>query len=158
MTSKTNVVFQVDVVEKTCSCVQWKLRGFVCQHVVCVLMDMRINWADYCSKYYHVECYKEIYAPEMGLLIGREERPKPLVEINPPIDMRKPGRPCKKRKREHDELHSEKVVGTCKRCKMPGHNRRTCAGAPVGSNPKQKYKELWWKEEVIRLLTQILQS
>lgn len=142
VTSKTSVVFQVDVVEKTCSCVQWQLRGFVCQHEVCVLMDMRINRADYlcsyCSKYYHVESYKAIYAPGMGLLIGKEVWPEPLVEINPPIDMRKPGRPCKKRKRGHDELHSEKVVRTYKRCKMPGHNRKTCGGAPVGSNPKTK--------------------
>ncbi|XP_026449025.1 uncharacterized protein LOC113349293 [Papaver somniferum] len=44
VTSKTNVVFHVDVVE-----------------------------AFYCNKYYHVESYKAIYAPEMGLLIGREE-------------------------------------------------------------------------------------
>ncbi|XP_026444575.1 uncharacterized protein LOC113344906 [Papaver somniferum] len=136
--TNTNAIFQVDVVEKTCSCFQWQLRGFVCQHAVCVLMDMRINWEDYCSKYYHVESYKAIYAPEMGLLIGREEWPEPLVEINPHIDMRKPGRPFKKRKRAHDEPHSEKVVRTCKICKMPGHNRRTCAGAPVGSNPKTK--------------------
>ncbi|XP_026429862.1 uncharacterized protein LOC113326330 [Papaver somniferum] len=130
VTSKTNAIFQVDVVEKTCSCFQWKLRGFVCQHAVCVLI--------YCSKYYHMESYKAIYAPEMRLLIGREDWPEPLVEINPPIDMMKPGRPCKKRKRAHDEPHSEKVVKTWKRCKMPGHNRRTCAGAPVGSNPKKR--------------------
>lgn len=65
-------------------------------------------------------------------------QPEGIVNMRPPIDIRKPGRPCKKRKRAYDEGHTEKKVRSCSRCKTIGHNKRTCAGAPVGSNPKAK--------------------
>ncbi|XP_026395836.1 uncharacterized protein LOC113290428 isoform X2 [Papaver somniferum] len=137
---ETNTLFQVDIVKKTFTCVQWQLRGIPCIHVVCVLMDMRINYVDYCDKCYLVDALRATYAPEMGLLLCIEEwdEPEDMVVIIPPIDIRKPGRPCKKRKRAYDEGHTEKKVISCTICKSIGHNRRTCAGAPVGYNPKAK--------------------
>ncbi|XP_026396329.1 uncharacterized protein LOC113290962 [Papaver somniferum] len=134
---ETNILFQVDIVDKTCSCIQWQLRGIPCLHGVCVLMDMRINWDDYCNSCHLVDAMRATYAPEMGLLLGREEwdEPEDSFKMRPPIDIRKPGRPCKKRKRAYDEGHTENKVRSCTRCKTIGHNKRTCAGAPVRSNP-----------------------
>lgn len=40
----TGKVFTVDIIEKTCSCIQWQLRDFPCQHAVCVLVTMRPDW------------------------------------------------------------------------------------------------------------------
>ncbi|KAI3962349.1 hypothetical protein MKX01_005351 [Papaver californicum] len=99
---------------------------------------MRVDWADYCNKFYHVDAYKETYAPEMKLLIGRENWNKPRVVINPPIDMRKPGRPTKKGKRALDEVYTERKQRTCRRYKNTRHNIRTCKGAEVGSNQEKK--------------------
>ncbi|KAI3920683.1 hypothetical protein MKW92_021044, partial [Papaver armeniacum] len=83
------------------------------------------------------DAYKATYATQMQLLRGREDLEEPQEPFfKPPIDMRKPGRPAKKRKLGHDEHVSEKRQRTCKRCNQIGHNRRTCAGGEVGSNPK----------------------
>ncbi|KAI3837072.1 hypothetical protein MKW98_005405, partial [Papaver atlanticum] len=94
----------------------------------------------YCDKCYLVDALRATYAPEMGLWLGREDwdEPEGIVNMRPPIDIKKPGRPCKKRKRAYDEGHNEKKVRSYTRCKTIGHNRRTCSGAPVGSNPKEK--------------------
>ncbi|KAI3993502.1 hypothetical protein MKX01_002515 [Papaver californicum] len=113
VTAISNVVFQVDVVNKTCNCLQWHLRGFTCQHDVYVLKGMRVDWADYCSKFYFVDAYKATYGPEIQLLIGREDWNRPHVVINPPIDMRKPGRPTRKRKKAFDEVYTERKQRTC---------------------------------------------
>ncbi|KAI3896522.1 hypothetical protein MKW92_011091, partial [Papaver armeniacum] len=83
------------------------------------------------------DAYKATYATQMQLLRGREDLEEPQEPfVKPPIDMRKPGRPAKKRKLGHDEHVSEKKQRTRKRCNQIGHNRRTCAGGEVGSNPK----------------------
>lgn len=42
-------VFIVDLEKKICSCLQWELRGFPCQHAVCALAPMRPNWAELVS-------------------------------------------------------------------------------------------------------------
>ncbi|RZC75107.1 hypothetical protein C5167_050595 [Papaver somniferum] len=41
-------------------------------------------------------------------------------------------------RRGHDEPPAEKKARTCSRCKLPGHNVKTCQGGAVGSNPKKK--------------------
>ncbi|XP_026378299.1 uncharacterized protein LOC113272714 [Papaver somniferum] len=110
------------------SCIQWQLRGIRFLHGICVLMDMRTNWADYCNNCYLVDALRATYALEM----------EDSFKMRPPIDIRKPGIPCKKRKRDYDKGHTEKKVRSCTRCKLIGHNKRTCVGAPVGSNPKGK--------------------
>lgn len=43
VTSVHNTIFTVDVEKRTCSCVQWQLRGFPCQHAVCALQQIRPN-------------------------------------------------------------------------------------------------------------------
>lgn len=42
---KSKKVFTVDIITKTCTCVQWQLREFPCQHAVCALVKFRPNWA-----------------------------------------------------------------------------------------------------------------
>ncbi|XP_026377637.1 uncharacterized protein LOC113271930 [Papaver somniferum] len=144
VTSIHNSIFQVDLINKTCSCVQWQLRGFPCQHVVCVLKTLRPNGADY---YYTVDAYKSTYAIQMQLIRGREDLERLYTVtvfipqdpfVKPPIDMRKPGKPAKKRKLGHYDHVSEKKQRTLKRCNQIAHNRRTCAGGEVGSNPKER--------------------
>ncbi|KAI3994143.1 hypothetical protein MKX01_012400 [Papaver californicum] len=58
--------------------------------------------------------------------------------MRPPVDIKIPGIPYKKRKIGHDEYYTEKKVRSSTRCKHTGHNKRTCGGAHVGSNPKGK--------------------
>ncbi|XP_026431647.1 uncharacterized protein LOC113328868 [Papaver somniferum] len=59
-----DVVFVVDLSKKSFSCLQWQLRGFLCQHAIVALTPLRPNWVDYCDPVYSVEYYKKTYAPE----------------------------------------------------------------------------------------------
>ncbi|KAK1390111.1 hypothetical protein POM88_018289 [Heracleum sosnowskyi] len=66
-------IFTVDLDRKTCRCVQWQLRGFPCQHAVCVLQQVRPNWVQYCGRYYSVDNYKITYALCMVPLEGPDD-------------------------------------------------------------------------------------
>ncbi|XP_026399032.1 uncharacterized protein LOC113294873 [Papaver somniferum] len=131
-------VFIVDLQKKTCSCLQWELRGFPFQHVVCALAPLRPNWADYCSPYYTVDYYKMTYAPEVMPLEGLAdwiEPEKPKI-MKPPVNIRQPGRPRKEGMKSYDEPTCEKKARSCSRCGNIGHYTTTCVGGPVGGNPK----------------------
>ncbi|KAI3941526.1 hypothetical protein MKW92_048073, partial [Papaver armeniacum] len=58
--------------------------------------------------------------------------------LNPPHS-RKPGKPKSKRVRSYDEPRVEKRKRRCGKCgEVTNHNRRTCDGGQVGSNPTTK--------------------
>ncbi|XP_026452570.1 uncharacterized protein LOC113353077 [Papaver somniferum] len=42
----TKKIFTVNIIDKQCTCLQWQLRGFPCQHVVCALKLLRPNWKE----------------------------------------------------------------------------------------------------------------
>ncbi|XP_026429724.1 uncharacterized protein LOC113326164 [Papaver somniferum] len=131
-------VFIVDLEKKLCSCLQWELRGFPCQHDVCALAPMRPNWAEYCSPYYTVDYYKKTYAPDFNLLEGVANwiEPEKPEMMKTPVDIRKPGRPRKKRILSYDEPRGQKKARRCSRCKNEGQYSSNCVGGPVGGNPK----------------------
>ncbi|XP_026434324.1 uncharacterized protein LOC113331896 [Papaver somniferum] len=124
-----DAVFIVDLPKKTCSCLQWQLRGFPCQHVVCALTPLRPNWAD-------VEYYKKTYAPEFEPLSAEIDWNILVEFINPPVIIRKTGRPRKKRIPSYDEDGSVKKMRKCKKCGIYGQYAVTCGGGEVGKNPK----------------------
>ncbi|KAK1353101.1 MULE domain-containing protein [Heracleum sosnowskyi] len=138
VTSIHSSVFTVDLNKKTCSCVQWQLRGFPCQHAVCALQQIRPNWIQYCAKYYSVDNYKITYAEGMIPLEGPDDWEEPRVIIVPPLLIRKQGRPRKNRRKAYDETLHEKKPRCCSKCKQPGHNKTTCGGGPIGSNSTKK--------------------
>ncbi|XP_026399561.1 uncharacterized protein LOC113295435 [Papaver somniferum] len=137
-----DVVFVLDLPKKTCSCLQWQLRGFPCQHDVCALTPLRPNWDDYCDPVYSVKYYKKTYAPEIEPLSAEIDWIRALnilVEfINPPVIIRKTGRLRKKRIPSYDEAGSVKKMRKCKKCGVYGHYAVTCGGGEVGKNPKGK--------------------
>ncbi|XP_026410549.1 uncharacterized protein LOC113305760 [Papaver somniferum] len=138
VTSIHNTVFTVDLEKHTCSCMQWQLRGFPCQHAICALQQIRPSWVEYCARYYSVDNYRTTYAPDMVPLEGPEDWDEPRTIIVPPLLIRKPGRPGKNRRKAYNETLSEKKVRCCSKCKLPGHNKTTCPGGAIGSNPKRK--------------------
>ncbi|KAK1384026.1 MULE domain-containing protein [Heracleum sosnowskyi] len=73
VTSIHSSIFTIDLDRKTCSCVQWQLRGFPCQHAVCVLQQVRPNWVQYCARYYLVDNYKITYASGIVPLEGPDD-------------------------------------------------------------------------------------
>lgn len=81
----TTTMFTVDVVELQCSCMQWQMRGFPCQHAVCALKKIRDDWPKYCSHYYRVESYKSTYAPIIHPLDDPKDWVKSEMELNNPL-------------------------------------------------------------------------
>ncbi|XP_026450702.1 uncharacterized protein LOC113350798 [Papaver somniferum] len=124
----TKKIFTVNIVDKQCTCLQWQLRGFPCQHDVCALKLLRPNWKE--------TTYVDDVKPLEDITEWVwEDQPTMDVNIKPPPYQRKTGRPAKKRKRSYDE--PETVVKKRKRGKCgstAGHNKRTCAGGDVGKN------------------------
>ncbi|XP_026435789.1 uncharacterized protein LOC113333574 [Papaver somniferum] len=92
----------------------------------------------YCSNFYTVDNIRTTYAPSIAPLLGPDDWEEPTIEINPPILMRKPGRPRVNRRRSYDEPQTEKKPRACSKCKQTGHNKTTRGGGAVGSNPKAK--------------------
>ncbi|XP_026378442.1 uncharacterized protein LOC113272862 [Papaver somniferum] len=137
VTSIHNTIFTVDLEKHTCSCIQWQLRGFPCQHAVCALQQIRPNWVEYCARYYSVDNYRTTYSPDMVPLEGPEDWDEPRTIIVPPLLIRKPGRPRKNRRKAYNETLFEKKVRCCSKCKLPGHNKTTCPGGAIGSNTKR---------------------
>ncbi|XP_026419534.1 uncharacterized protein LOC113315473 [Papaver somniferum] len=131
-----DAAFVVDLSKKRCSCLQWQLRGFLCQHVIVALTPLRPNWVDYCDPVYSVEYYKKTYAPEFEPLSAEIDWNILVEFINPPVIIRKTGRPRKKRIPSYDEAGSVKKMRKCKKCGVYGHYAITCAGGEVGKNPK----------------------
>ncbi|RZC92577.1 hypothetical protein C5167_029355 [Papaver somniferum] len=105
------------------------------------LHSIRPQWRKYCSDYYSVENYKATYAPTFAPLDDKSEWVQPNMNkkiLNPPHS-RKPGRPKSKRVRSYDEPRVEKTKRRCGKCgNVTNHNKRTCAGGEVGSNPTAK--------------------
>ncbi|XP_026434323.1 uncharacterized protein LOC113331895 [Papaver somniferum] len=128
VTSPKNSVFTVNILAKTCSCLQWQLRGFPCMHAVSALHSIRPQWRKYCSDYYSVENYKATYAPTFAPLDDKSEWVQPNMNkkiLNPPHS-RKPGRPKSKRVRSYDEPRVEKTKRRCGKCgNVTNHNKRT---------------------------------
>ncbi|XP_026417243.1 uncharacterized protein LOC113312721 [Papaver somniferum] len=131
-----DAVFFVDLSKKSCSCLQWQLRGFPCQHAIVALTPLRPNWVDYYDPVYSVEYYKNTYAPEFEPLSAEIDWNILVEFINPPVIIRKTGRPRKKRIPSYDEAGSVKKMKKCKKCGVYGHYAITCAGGEVGKNPK----------------------
>lgn len=42
----SKAIFIVNLEGKTCTCLQWQMRGFVCQHAVCALKSFRPDWTE----------------------------------------------------------------------------------------------------------------
>ncbi|XP_026396282.1 uncharacterized protein LOC113290912 [Papaver somniferum] len=136
VTSVHNSVFTVNLEEKTCSYLQWQLRGFVCIHAVCALKGYRPKWNKYCSHYYSVAAFRATYEPHLKPLVDVKEWVKVEMELNPLKSGKKTGRPRVKRRRAYDEPPPQPRVCKCRRCGIGGHNSKGCSGGAVGQNSK----------------------
>ncbi|XP_076900040.1 protein FAR1-RELATED SEQUENCE 6-like [Bidens hawaiensis] len=134
----------VDVDQKNCSCRKWELTGIPCKHAVAVNWNMVKNSIDvgspesWVSEVYLLETWKKVYENTIDPINGREmwtpfECPTTLV---PPKHHKQIGRPKKQRKRSAEEMQlvnkgkMTRIANTvtCGKCKLKGHNQRSCTG------------------------------
>ncbi|KAL7162399.1 hypothetical protein ACSBR2_042813 [Camellia fascicularis] len=88
----------VDVGRRTCSCLWWQIKGFLCSHAIVAIRNNGKNLYNLVDSYYHMTKYR--YSQSHNIIpISIVEKPPFNVDdfvIQPPIVKRPPGRPKKK--------------------------------------------------------------
>ncbi|CAH9124156.1 unnamed protein product [Cuscuta epithymum] len=121
--------YVVNLTERTCTCREFELDGFLCVHSVAAIRSRPgLSCYDYISEFYTAHHWAQTYC---GIIhpIGSPDGwmvPSHVSQIickPPSCESRPPGRPKKRRIPSTGE-HVRKQ--TCTRCHMAGHNRKTC--------------------------------
>lgn len=135
-------LYVVNLTNRTCDCRRWEVTGIPCMHAIACIRMCNEEVEDYCHVAYTVDRYFAVYSniihpqPDLGIL------PMPTEDIMQPPPLRRlPGRPRKARRMQPSEKMGTQRSTTlrCSICKAIGHNKRSCQGAPVGSNPVKLY-------------------
>ena len=86
--------FAVNLNDNICDCNWWNIPGLPCKHVVKALLYKRANLKDYYHHYYSVESYLTAYHGVIHPLLTSElAAASTTIQILPPPNKRKPGRP-----------------------------------------------------------------
>ncbi|XP_020426572.1 uncharacterized protein LOC109950842 [Prunus persica] len=126
---KVHVDFSVmvNLDERFCSCYQWQLLGFPCQHAIQVIQHAGLCLYNFVDEYYKADFYRATYATLIFPIPDIEKPPPGDVFILPP-HIRKPPRqaPTKRFKSSSETKRQVK----CKRCRSCDLHNRTCK-API---------------------------
>ncbi|XP_050224634.1 uncharacterized protein LOC126674254 [Mercurialis annua] len=123
--------FIVDLEDKTCTCRKFQLDGIPCPHAMAILKEMNQEPYKFCSRYYKKETLLKTYEATVYPIEDQkmwaipEEVTEMIVET--PLGRTKSGRPKKRRFKSISENSNN---GRCSRCKLYGHNRKTCRNMP----------------------------
>ncbi|CAL5322220.1 unnamed protein product [Camellia sinensis] len=114
----------VDLLNRTCSCYQWQLNGFLCAHAATAIQKSRGDLYAHVEPFYYTSKFKACYAKSVYSIPTAE---KPLVAMDDvvvllPICKKPPGRPRKNRIPSKDEKIRRVQCG---RCEKYGHNMKT---------------------------------
>ena len=113
--------FTLDILNKTCSCLQFQQMQYPCVHAAATISFCRQNIHDYVSHAYKTDNLKQLYSLPIYPILIDELIPQNVL---PPVVRRLPGRPKKLRIRNRNEDSNSHV--TCSLCQQLGHNKRTC--------------------------------
>jgi hypothetical protein len=109
------------------------MTGIPCAHAICAIWIDGVEPVDYVSDWYTVDMLKKAYEPVVYPMPGEEQWTKTNGEhVDPPMSRIQPGRPRTVRTRGPNEPRNQYrirkggVVMRCQRCKVIGHNVRTC--------------------------------
>ncbi|KAG8371475.1 hypothetical protein BUALT_Bualt13G0091400 [Buddleja alternifolia] len=144
--------YSVNIQQKSCSCRRWDLCGIPCSHGMSAIMSAQREPEEYVDLYYSVNTYHRAYAYVINPVNGPSEWPNAgKGPIAPPGDIKLPGRPKGKRRREVGEPpaaangttwlgRSYQKTVNCKRCGVSGHNKAKCTGSapPPDDAPQPK--------------------
>ena len=119
----------VDTGKHICSCCQWKLKGFPCDHAVCAIKKSGKDINLFVEKYFHVESYIESYSCPISLIptLWKPVSQYGENEILSPLCKKGAGRPKYKRILSRGEKWREIRCSRCK--KLGNHNKKTCKEA-----------------------------
>ncbi|KAK8628568.1 hypothetical protein V6N13_009155 [Hibiscus sabdariffa] len=129
--------FIVDLDEKSRSWRKWDLSSIRCAHAISTIWFNKEHPEAYVDACYTVDTQNIIYEEAINPIRGKTSWPASTFIPKPPIQQPKqPVRPKMKRKKEPDELTSQReqfaklrkigVSMTCSKCGQQGHNKRSC--------------------------------
>ncbi|KAK2662594.1 hypothetical protein Ddye_001168 [Dipteronia dyeriana] len=130
-----NRAYTANLNDKTCECGQWQVSGVPCCHALAGIRHHfgvsgnQCSLEDYIdpllSKATYLRTYDYMIHPIPDLCVWGDHVG---ASIQPPLVKRKPGRPKLPRKRESTEKPKATRSGSvvCGKCKLLGHNSRTC--------------------------------
>ncbi|GMY25988.1 putative transcription factor interactor and regulator CCHC(Zn) family [Fagus crenata] len=128
----------VDISKNTCTCGSWALSGIPCVHACSALGSVGKNIEDFVHSYYNMTSFALAYEPCVLPINGPDLWPQSNRDtILPPPYRKQPGKPKKRRRREHDEPRNTYRVlrihapGKCRKCGQVGHNKRSCKNDPT---------------------------
>lgn len=123
----------VNMVQRTCSCRRWELRGYPCSHGCTALFSIDDKPEDKIHECYSRSVYMKTYENMLKPMKGPLYWPKTgLPDILPPKARRMPGRPKKNKRMEQGEpgagvkLGEKGIRMKCIQCLMYGHNKSGC--------------------------------
>lgn len=131
----------VSLNKKTCVCGLWQISGLPCKHAVRAILAAGLNPYNFCSTWFSVQTYKQVYANSINSVPDFEHWPEiDMPTILPPQITRAIGRPSRQRKRAADEPDKGKRSTTvkCSKCQSYGHNKQTCKGGLTAAEKSAK--------------------
>ncbi|KAL3381480.1 hypothetical protein AABB24_001550 [Solanum stoloniferum] len=131
----------VNLIQGTCTCRSWGLKGIPCAHAIAAIHHDEANLLESVCKWYKKETYLKAYKHFLQPVTNMKMWPKTLnPKVEPPPVRKMPGRPGKKRKKELGEVPSSGKLPkrgktmSCSACKSKGHNIRTCPNKPPATS------------------------
>lgn len=138
----------VDLKVKSCTCRRWDLSGIPCSHAIACMREDRIAPEDMVHSCYSIESFSKAYG---NIIVpchdNKEWRKMNGCPIQPPLYVKKVGRPPKNRRKQPYEAESKKggkkmsrhgAVIHCSHCGKPGHNKGGCTDAKAGLPPREE--------------------
>ncbi|KAJ8426924.1 hypothetical protein Cgig2_010442 [Carnegiea gigantea] len=140
--------------EHFCDCKKWHITGLPCKHSARCILRMKGQLQDYCAPWFSTDNYRKLYKniihPIPGPCIWRDTN---LPTLDPPVELRKRGRPEKHNRREfaswapvpQPEGQATRHFSStkrCKQCKQLRYTSLTC-GRPRDKSGRllEKYKK-----------------
>ncbi|PHT98115.1 hypothetical protein BC332_32961 [Capsicum chinense] len=126
---------KVDLLERSCSCMEFELVKILCDHAMAALRskhsyDYGLRVYDYSSPLYKVEEYLLAYSESINVVpLESEWRvPQEFLDVNiiPPLVVTNPEREKRKCVKDMGETFKSKRRNKCSLCKRPVHKRTTC--------------------------------
>ncbi|KAH0694033.1 hypothetical protein KY285_021130 [Solanum tuberosum] len=97
----------VNLIQGTCTCRSWGLKGILCAHAIAAIHHDEANLFDLVCKWYKKETYLKAYKYFLQPVTNMKMWPETLnPKVEPPPVRKMLGRPSKKRKKELGELPS----------------------------------------------------
>lgn len=135
---------QVDLVNRTCSCLQFNDFQSPCSHAIACCFLTGDDAFTFFHYGYTLQAYRDTYKGTVWP-ITKIHSLKPDCQVQPPQISKLRGRPRTRRIRKY---HWKITVRKCLTCHQIGHNRRTCRNQPIVNGRAQRTQQRYLESDL----------